>query len=179
MIVRLLNGLIVLNEYPKKQSNNRTIKQSDNQLINLTSKQYNNQTSFRVSSAVFTFNLCLAPHFKAKLFFWCPTGKSKHTGNLYALTFSNTTSCTDLPKSSLSSSTFTLKPPTTSPFNSDNFLVRFRFHNIRSILYMYSPVSSTNKIFPAVFKSDEVPANVSSIFKLPPTSTPSPIPILF
>jgi len=28
MIVRLLNGLIVLNEYPKKQSNNLTIKQS-------------------------------------------------------------------------------------------------------------------------------------------------------
>src|SRR5436190_18792374 len=64
------------------------------------------------------------------------------------------------------------------PFRSDNFPLRFKFQNIRSILYRYSPVSSTNNILSLVTRSELLPANASSVFRLPPTSSPSARPVL-
>ena len=73
---------------------------------------------------------------------------------------------------------FTLKPPTINPLRSESLPLRFRFQNIRSMLYKYSPVSSTNKIFPVVIRSEADPAMVSNVFRFPPTSIASALPPL-
>src|SRR5690606_24691797 len=69
--------------------------------------------------------------------------------------------------------------PTIRPASLSSHPARFRLYIIRSILYRYSPTSSSTSIFPLVFTCEGEPEILASRERLPPVSLPVTLPSRF